>query len=57
VECFPEYLKQLSKERENRKYLPGIKIPKDIIFEPDLKKALEPAELVILLFLQNFLEM
>jgi len=54
VECFPEYLKQLSKERENRKYLPGIKIPKDIIFEPDLKKALEPAELVILLFLQNF---
>ncbi|HOS88178.1 MAG TPA: NAD(P)H-dependent glycerol-3-phosphate dehydrogenase [Candidatus Pacearchaeota archaeon] len=44
---FPEYLKQLSKERENRKYLPGIKIPKDIIFEPDLKKALEPAELVI----------
>ena len=30
---FGDHLEKLDKERENEKYLKGIKIPKDIIFE------------------------
>ncbi|MFA5013203.1 MAG: NAD(P)-binding domain-containing protein, partial [Candidatus Paceibacterota bacterium] len=44
---FPDYLDELSKKRENRIYLKGIKIPDQIIFERDLAKAVEDAEFVI----------
>jgi len=30
---FPEHLDLLDKVRENKKYLPGIKIPQGIVFE------------------------
>ncbi|MFA5368976.1 MAG: NAD(P)H-dependent glycerol-3-phosphate dehydrogenase [Candidatus Paceibacterota bacterium] len=45
--AFGEHLDELSKERENYKYLPGIKIPKNIIFEKDINCAIENSEIVV----------
>ncbi|MFA5087265.1 MAG: NAD(P)H-dependent glycerol-3-phosphate dehydrogenase [Candidatus Paceibacterota bacterium] len=44
---FPEHLDELKKERENWKYLPGVKIPENIIFEKDIGVAIEFAEIVV----------
>lgn len=44
---FGDHLEKLDKERENEKYLKGIKIPKDIIFEKDLKKAIEFGDYIV----------
>lgn len=44
---FGEHLNELDKERENWKYLPGIKIPENIIFEKDLSLAIQSAEMVV----------
>lgn len=46
--AFPEYSDYMNKKRVNIKFLPGIKIPKDIKITADLKYALENKELVIL---------
>jgi len=45
--AFPEHLEELNKKRENKKYLPGIKIPENIIFEKDLKLAIEKSDWII----------
>ncbi len=44
---FPEHLDLLNKARENKKYLPGIKIPEGIVFEKDLSKAIDKSEWII----------
>jgi glycerol-3-phosphate dehydrogenase (NAD(P)+) len=45
--AFPEYLDVLDRERENKTYLKGIKIPSNIIFEKDLSKAIEFGEYIV----------
>lgn len=52
--AFGDHLEELDKERENWKYLPGIKIPQNIIFEKDLAKAIEPAEFVLIAIPSKF---
>ena len=44
---FGDHLDELDKKRENEKYLKGIKIPDNIIFEKDLKKAIEFGDFII----------
>lgn len=44
---FPEHLKQLDRERENKKYLAGIKIPQNIIFETEIGRAIFAADMVV----------
>jgi len=45
--AFPEHLKEIDKKRENKKYLAGIKISKNIIFEKDLNKVMEKSDWII----------
>lgn len=45
--AFPEYLDILDEKRENRKYLKGINIPANIVFEKNLGKAIEFGEFVV----------
>jgi glycerol-3-phosphate dehydrogenase (NAD(P)+) len=45
--AFPDYLDELSEKRENRVYLPGIKIPSNIIFEKDLLQAINSSDIII----------
>jgi len=45
--AFPEYLDVLDRERENKTYLKGIKIPSNIVFEKDLGKAIEFGEYIV----------
>lgn len=45
--AFPEHLDVLDKERENKTYLKGIKIPSNIVFEKDLGKAIEFGEYIV----------
>ena len=44
---FGDHLDKLDKQRENEKYLKGIKIPDNIIFEKNLKKAIEFGDFII----------
>lgn len=44
---FPEYLDELDKKRENRIYMPGIKIPAGIVFEKDLERAIKFGDIII----------
>lgn len=46
--AFPEYIAHLKKNRENTKFLPGIKIPLNVIFFSHLRKAIKDAELLVL---------
>jgi glycerol-3-phosphate dehydrogenase (NAD(P)+) len=45
--AFGEHLEELEKERENWKYLPGIRIPGKIVFEKDIGQAIESSEMVV----------
>jgi len=40
-------LQQIAKNRENKKFLPGYKLPKDLTFEPDDKRIMAGADLII----------
>ncbi|MCQ2548049.1 MAG: NAD(P)H-dependent glycerol-3-phosphate dehydrogenase [Clostridia bacterium] len=40
-------LKTIEEKRENRKYLPGVKIPENIIVKYDMEQAFEGAEMVL----------
>jgi glycerol-3-phosphate dehydrogenase (NAD(P)+) len=42
-----DQLSQIRSSRENKKFLPGYKLPEAIFFEPDDKKAFSGAELII----------
>ncbi|MFB0508195.1 MAG: NAD(P)H-dependent glycerol-3-phosphate dehydrogenase [Thermodesulfobacteriota bacterium] len=44
---FPEYVEEQRKKRENYKFLPGIKIPRDMNYTADLGEAAESAELFV----------
>jgi len=46
--AFPDYLRVLDRTRVNRKFLPGIPIPKSIRITPDLSEAIHDAQCVIL---------
>ena len=38
--AFPEYVKVLKRRRENVKFLPGIRIPRDLVITDGLGKAI-----------------
>ncbi|MGI6297568.1 MAG: NAD(P)H-dependent glycerol-3-phosphate dehydrogenase [Minisyncoccales bacterium] len=44
---FPEYLDELNIKRENKKYLPGFLIPKEISFVKDVNKAVSESDIII----------
>ncbi len=44
---FPDYLEVLDKKRENTRYMPGISIPKEVKFEPDLALAVSSSTIII----------
>lgn len=46
--AFPEYVETLKRRRENRKFLPGIRIPKSIQITADLLEAIDSARVIIL---------
>ena len=46
--AFPDYVQVLEKKRENEKFLPGIKIPSEIIITSDLTKAVQFADIIVL---------
>jgi len=52
---FPEHLDLLDKVRENKKYLPGIKIPQGIVFEKDLSRAVNKSEWIVFAIPSKFL--
>ena len=45
--AFPDYLRELEARRVNRKYLPGIPIPRSIRITPILADAVQGADLII----------
>lgn len=47
-EVFPDYEKVLKKTRENVKFLPGIKIPQEILITANFQEALAQAEVVVI---------
>jgi glycerol-3-phosphate dehydrogenase (NAD(P)+) len=40
-------LQQIAKNRENKKFLPGYKLPKDLTFEPDDSRIMADADLIV----------
>ncbi len=56
---FPEYAKVLDETRENKKFLPGYPIPREIRITSDINQAVEFGDIIILavpsLYLRNFL--
>ena len=53
--AFPDYLKELDRRRENRKFLPGISIPRSIRILPALDDAVAGADLIILAIPSQYL--
>ncbi len=53
--AFPDYAQVLEKKRENEKFLPGIKIPKQIVISSNLKEAVHFADILILAVPSQFL--
>ncbi len=46
--AFPEYIDSMKKSRENTKFLKGVKLPKSLILESNLKTAIKDSEIIIL---------
>ncbi len=46
--AFPEYTAYLNKKRVNTKFLPGIKIPREIEFIDDLKSAINGKQVIVI---------
>ncbi len=46
--AFPDYLDEMRKTRKNRKFLPGVSLPEDLKFEPDMKAAASGAGIIVL---------
>ncbi len=46
--AFPDYVARVSKTRENKKFLPGHKIPRSVILTADMGEAVAEADLVVL---------
>ncbi|PIQ85145.1 MAG: glycerol-3-phosphate dehydrogenase [Candidatus Omnitrophica bacterium CG11_big_fil_rev_8_21_14_0_20_45_26] len=57
--AFPEYAVILREKRENKKYLPGIPLPEELVITSDIKEAVDSGDLVVLavptLYLRNVL--
>jgi len=53
--AFPEYVSFLDRERENKKFLPGVKIPSKVIILSNINKAIDKAEIVILAIPAKFM--
>jgi glycerol-3-phosphate dehydrogenase (NAD(P)+) len=53
--AFPEYAKTLTEERENKKFLPGIKIPNEIKITANLSEAVNFASILVLAIPSQFL--
>ncbi len=45
---FPEYLAEMREKRENVRFLPGVRLPDALEFEPDIARAVDGAELLVL---------
>lgn len=46
--AFPKYVSEISVKRVNKKFLPGIKIPRSIDLSSDMRRSLEGAQTVVL---------
>src|SRR5258708_17850869 len=46
--AFPQNIAQSTKSRENKKFLPGIKIPSQVRLTPDLDEAIAFGDLIVL---------
>ncbi len=46
--AFPEYVEEVSKKRENRKFLPGFKIPENVLPCADIHQAAVEADIIVL---------
>lgn len=44
--AFPEYLEEMKASGVNRKFLPGVKLPEELAFEPDAPKATKGGDLI-----------
>jgi len=53
--AFPAYVRLLERRRENVKFLPGVRIPRQLRVTADLSRALEGARLVILAIPSQYL--
>lgn len=42
-----EQLAEIARERENKKFLPGYKLPEALVFEPDDRRIMDGAELIV----------
>lgn len=51
----PEYLRAMERDRENTRFLPGIRLPDALAFEPDMTKTLADADLVTMAIPSKFL--
>lgn len=45
---FPDYLDEMARTRENARFLPGVKLPRELHFEPEMGKAVNGRELLLL---------
>ena len=45
--AFPDYLEEMRRTRENRKFLPGVRLPEELTFEPDMSQALADCGMII----------
>lgn len=53
--AFPEYLDEIRTKRENRKFLPGVRLPDELQFEYDIKKAISGSRIIICAIPTQFL--
>lgn len=51
----PEYLRAMERSRENTRFLPGIRLPDGLAFEPDMDKAIAAADVVTVAIPSKFL--
>lgn len=45
---FPDYLDEMNRTRENSRFLPGVTLPPELHFEPEMGKAVDGRELLLL---------
>ena len=53
---FDEEKEMLEKERENKTKLPGVKLPKEIVYTTDMKEAVEGADLIVIAVPAGFVD-
>ena len=44
----PEFADQLAKDLENKDYLPGVELPKELLYSSDLETSIRNAEVVLM---------